>query len=386
LVKRNDNSLGALHTNIVMASKKVANRVPLEVSIHWRYLHQDGRKTWKDISHMKKYSKYSKATICRHMKKSIGDTVIDKRVSNKGRPAKLTSRDKRNILRQVEILRRDYGYFTVRRLKVFAGVSAEVSDETIRRVLRAAGFKYTHSRKKGVLSRKDLQLRYKFAKKVRRLLSPTVWTEGLAFYLDGVGFTHKYNPHDQALAPRTMAWRKPADGLSFQQTAKGSHEGSGGRVANFFVAIAYQKGVILAEQYEGQLNGKRFAEFVREQFPALFERSSNARGKLFLQDGDPSQNSRKAQEAMRQVGARKFSIPARSPDLNPVENVFHNVKSQLQDDALNKKITHETYSQFCERVKKTLLSYPADIIDRTIQSMNRRVEMIIERKGQRIKY
>ena len=94
-----------------------------------------------------------------------------------------------------------------------------------------------------------------------------MWTEGLAFYLDGVGFTHKYNPHDQALAPRTMAWRRPADGLSFQQTAKGLHEGSGGRTANFFVAIAYQKGVILAKLYEGQLDGKRFAEFVREQFP-----------------------------------------------------------------------------------------------------------------------
>ena len=57
---------------------------------------------------------------------------------------------------------------------------------------------------------------------------PKLWTEGLAFYLDGVGFTDKYNPYDQALAPRAMAWRKPADGLSFQQTAKASHEGSGG--------------------------------------------------------------------------------------------------------------------------------------------------------------
>ena len=68
------NSLGTLNTNMAMASKKNVNRVPLEVSIHWRYLHQDGHKTWKDISQMKKYSKYSKATICRHMKKSIDET------------------------------------------------------------------------------------------------------------------------------------------------------------------------------------------------------------------------------------------------------------------------------------------------------------------------
>ena len=99
--------------------------------------------------------KYSKATICRH-EKDYCDTVIEKTVGNKGRPAKLTSRDNRNVLHQVEILQSDYGYFTVKRLKVFAGVSVEVSDKTIRRVLRASGFKYTHSRKEAALSKKDL--------------------------------------------------------------------------------------------------------------------------------------------------------------------------------------------------------------------------------------
>jgi hypothetical protein len=69
-----------------------------------------------------------------------------------------------------------------------------------------------------------------------------------------------------------------------------------------------------------------------------------------LQDGDPSQNSRKNKLAMSAVGAKTFTIPARSPDLNPIENVFHNVNRQLQDDALSKRITKETYSQFCTRV------------------------------------
>ena len=133
---------------------KKRERVPFAVSLHWRYLHQDKMKTWKEIASMKDYKKYSKATICRHMKRKIDDSVIDKRKHNKGRPQKLSERDKRNIMRQVEILRRDYGYFTTKRLKVFAGVSADISDETVRRVLRANGLKYTHSRKKGVLSRR----------------------------------------------------------------------------------------------------------------------------------------------------------------------------------------------------------------------------------------
>ena len=171
----------------------------------------------------------------------------------------------------------------------------QYSTTTVTRVLRANGFKYTHSRKKRVLSRGDLGIRFKFAKKARKRLNPSVRTKGLSFYLDGVGFTHKYNPHDQSLAPRMMAWRKASDSLSFNQTSKGSHEGiSGGRTAHFIVGIAFNKGVILAEQYEGNLNGQKFADFVREQFPTLFENSSNKNGKLFLQDGDPSQKQPKS--------------------------------------------------------------------------------------------
>ena len=141
--------------------------------------------------------------------------------------------------------------------------------------MRAAGYRYLHSRKKGVLTRKDLNIRYKFAKKVGKLLAPTVWKDGIAFYLDGVGFTHKVNPRNQSLAPRTMAWRRPRDGLSYNQTAKGSHEGSGVRTANFLVAVAYKRGVLCAEQYHGQLNGQTFADFIREKFPTLFEQSCN---------------------------------------------------------------------------------------------------------------
>ena len=105
--------------------------------------------------------------------------------------------------------------FTNKRLKVFSGVDPSVSDENIRRV----------------------SLRLQFGEKVWKRLSPIIWTKGISFYLDCTGFTHKYNPYDQALAPRTMAWRKPNDGLNLPQTASGSHEESGGKVAYFLVAI-----------------------------------------------------------------------------------------------------------------------------------------------------
>ena len=99
-------------------------------------------------------------------------------------------------------------------------------------------------------------------------------------------------------------------------TAKSNNEGVGGKQAHFLVGIGYQKGVILCEQYHGRLNGKKFADFVRTSLPAAFSQCSSKR---FLQDGDPSQNSAVARDAIYSIGAMKFAIPPRSPDLNPFD-------------------------------------------------------------------
>ena len=217
------------------------NKIPLEVSLHLRYLYQDLGTRGKQL--LDKFKQYSKASIYRHAKKPIESRAIDKRKNNPGRPPKLSARDKRSILRQVEVLRDSVRHFISRHVRISSGIESSVSDETVSRVMRKDGLRYRHARKKGLLTRKDLKLRLAFAKKVRRKLNPDFWKHDISFYLDGVSFTHKYNPCDKARAPRTMAWRRPNEGLKFKCTAKGSHEGTGGKVAHFIAAVAYGKGL-----------------------------------------------------------------------------------------------------------------------------------------------
>ena len=366
------------------------HQVPIEFSIHWRYLHQDGGKTWAEIKASKReYRKFSKATICRHMKKTLGEIVPDRRKLNQGRPRKLSARDERNLLRQIGVCRQQNVNFTIRRLRLLAGTPVGVSDETVRRLLHRHNYGYKHAAKKGVLSRVDTVKRLDFAKMIKRRFQDRqtdLWTKGISFYIDGVSFTHRYNPRDQAQAPKTMVWRKPNERLNLGLTAKSSHEGNGGKVAHFMVAIGYGCGVVLCEQYHGRLNGKLFADFVRDHFKETFEKSANPRGKMFLQDGDPSQNSALARDAMWTMGAKKFSIPARSPDLNPIENLFHLVKKKLDDDALDHGIVSENFDQFCVRVNDTIMQSDKTKIDKTIASMEKRIELVIKNKGQRTKY
>lgn len=369
------------------------NRVPLEVSVHWRYLHQDMRLTWKQIHDMKGrgYQKYSKATICRHMKKPFNDLVNDKRKQNKGRPKKLTDRDRRNILRQVNVLRgRNIVNFTVKKIKEMAGLShRNICDESIRLVLIKAGFAYRNAARKGVLIKKDLIKRREFAERIKRILANNgreFWKTGISFYLDGVSFTHKFNPLGQAQCAKKKIWRRKSERLKFRLTTKSNNIGVGGRRAHYLVGIGHNKGVVFCEQYTGRINGEKFADFVRTTLPEAFSNSANPKGKIFLQDGDPSQNSKVAMDAILEIGARVFSIPPRSPDLNPIENIFNVTKEKLKEDALMNEITKEDWDSFCMRVKSTLENTDIAYINSTIESMERRVDLVIANGGERTKY
>ena len=90
--------------------------------------------------------------------------------------------------------------------------------------------------------------------------------------------------------------------------------------------------------------------------------------------------------AMSRANAVLLSIPARSPDINPIEKIFHLVSKKLRCDALELRIQFESYKQFEERVIKTIRSIPVDVINKTILSMAKRMTSIIKRDGARTKY
>ena len=357
--------------------------MPVEISCQVRALYQVAGLRGKEL--LKKFPGYSKATIYRHAKLPIGTVKVDKRKYNKGRPRKLSVRDTRHIARTILNLQRTMGSFTSRRIQLAAGIPVtRVSNRTIRRALASQNFDYGRTRRKGRMTVKDLIARRKWCRWMLQRLPRDFWQYGISFYLDGVGFVYKQNPMDEAMAPKAREWRRKNQGLNLHCTAKGKKEGS--KQAKFMVGISYDRGVVTCEQYYGRISGAKFARYVRTSFNQTFALSSNPRARRFLQDGDPSQNSRAAMRAIDRISAKKMGIPARSPDLNPIENVFHLVKRKLQDDAIEQQITKESFDEFSQRVRDVLFNFPVQTINNIIDSMPRRLKMVIKRKGQRIRY
>ena len=217
---------------------------------------------------------------------SISKTSVQRIVSAKdkmpencrqfcGGKKKLTPEQEALTIRGILQLRDEEGSFSSRRLMERTGIH-HVTDRTVRRLLNRNSYFFLQARKKGLVSQTDKDQRVEFARKMQAEYSPTVWTDSVALYLDGVSFIYKTNPLDQARAPKGRVWRKKSEGLTRGCLAKGSKSRTGGKVAKFMVAISHSKGVLVCERYK-RMDGNYFASFIDQHFMQRIELALAAR-------------------------------------------------------------------------------------------------------------
>ena len=144
------------------------------------------------------------------------------------------------------------------------------------------------------MTNKDFKVRLDFAKKCLKKVGDDLWLKKISFYYDGVSFVHKTNPFSEAISPKSKIWRTKKEGLTM--TGKGKKVGNNGKAVRVFVAISYDKGVIMAEQLPDKVRfvGCNYREFVEKHFPLALSNSTKPRNKLIQQDGDPIQKSKRA--------------------------------------------------------------------------------------------
>ena len=271
-----------------------------------------------------------------------------------GQPKLIHAQTQRLMARKIRFLLSDGGSFSRKRLVKECSIELRISTSTVTRTLWRMGYHYLQVRKKGILTEKDKTARRRFAWDIKKNYSSDLWTKDICFYLDGASFAHKYNPCDQSRAPKGHVWRQTREGLDTGCTVKGVHVGTGGRVLKLFVAISFRQGVICCEEYE-RLDREFFKSFVTEHFPEILRKSKKGHSCLFIQERDSRQNSAKAWKAIASTGAKLLAIPPRSPDLNPIENVFHLVRKRL-DIEVFEHVQHQpkqtNYRWDCKRYCK----------------------------------
>ena len=70
-------------------------------------------------------------------------------------------------------------------------------------------------------------------------------------------------------------------------------------------------------------------------------------GHRFMQDNDPKHTSRRARAFLEETGINWWRTPPESPDLNPIENLWHELKFYLET-----KVKAQTKQELVARIKK----------------------------------
>ena len=95
-----------------------------------------------------------------------------------------------------------------------------------------------------------------------------------------------------------------------------------------FIAGLRQTGIVAPMVIKGAMNGQAFLAYIEQCLAPTLKR-----GDVVVADNVSFHKVAGVEEALRGVGASLRYLPQYSPDLNPIESVFHPVKARLRKAA-----------------------------------------------------
>lgn len=281
---------------------------------------------------------------------------------NRGKRRKTSAHDDRNIVRLAKV-----NPFTTSK-KIQQDLNLDVCTSTIRGRLREAKLNGRAPRKVPLLNKRHLKNRIRFAKmhldwpasKWRNIL----WTDESKVVLFGSSGLRQY------------VRRPPRTEFNPKYTVKTiKHGGSKVMVWGCFSynqigPIHLIPGIMDAAIYVSILEDVMLP-YAEEEMPLKW---------IFQQDNDPKHTSKRAKSWFHAKKIDVMEWPAQSPDLNPIENLWTDVKKAVHIE----KPTNQR--QLWEVVQRAWQAIPMERCQALIDSMPRRCKAVLDNKGYATKY
>ena len=127
----------------------------------------------------------------------------------------------------------------------------------------------------------------------------------------------------------------------------------------------------------GKFNAARHVQMLDEV--CLFEEGSRLCGQdfVFQQDNAPIHTARATTEYFHAVGINVLPWPARSPDVNPIENAWGWLTRQVYKDGKQ----YDTVADLKTAILKAWKEIPGEYLHKLISSMKNRIFEVINRNG-----
>lgn len=325
----------------------------------------------KNVAAVARKCKVARATVTRWVRRlQQGFLPTDKPRS--GRPRKLGAAGVQFLKQWVPALG------TAARLA--ASVSAQVpgqkpvSAETVRRTLKAEGYRWKRCRYRIKLTAAHETARLKYARALRdagRAWRQILFTDSAYFYCDrGVC---KWLPasemNDQA-SERYPNKVHVYGGMSYT-----------GKVGLWCVTgTSNHTPIVPLEKGQRGANGKEYRALLKQCMLPAARELYRGQDWYFMQDGARIHTAKLTMQLLKEEGVRVWAHPARSPDLNPIEHMWHLVKCEMRG------LKFETVGELKQGVEEAWGAIPQEKVHGLVTSMGRRCRAVIQAKGGLTRY
>lgn len=254
-------------------------------------------------------------------------------------------------------------------VRMFHGLT--ISKSTANRTLKRLGFVSRRKIKKPLLKDGHRLNRYRFAR-LFRYKDFDYWKK--------VWFTDETIVRRLDPSGNLTVWlEKDRKTFDPRQLAETAHSGGGGLL---LWGCFCSKGVGQLHCIDETLTAKYYIDILRKDLARSLRDYEWDDDWYLLQDNSAVHTAKKVQDFLEYQQIKTIKFPAKSPDLNPIENIWAILKRRLYQPENPAADTDELW----DRIKVEWKKITPDLCHKLVESMPRRLNAVIKRKGRPIKY
>ncbi|KAG2456962.1 TCB1 transposase, partial [Polypterus senegalus] len=278
-------------------------------------------------------------------------TVVN--LPRSGRPTKITPRAQRRLIREVTKDPRT----TSKELQAsLASIKVSVHNSTIRKRLGKNGLHGRFPRRKTLLRKKNIRARLNFAKKhlndCQDFWENTLWTDETKVKLFGRQMSR-------------YIWRKRNTAFQKKNIIPTVKYGGGSvMVWGCFATSGPGRLAVI----DGTMNSTVYQKILKENVRPSVRQLKLKRSWVLQQDNDPKHTSKSTSEWLKKNKMKTLEWPSQSPDLNPIEMLWHDLKKAVHARKPSNKaeLQHVCKDEWAkippERCKRLIASYRKHLI------------------------
>ena len=243
-----------------------------------------------------------------------------------------------------------------------------VSLSTVKRVLHRHGLRGCRARKKPLLHKRHLQARLKFASdnidKGNDFWNNVLWSDEVKIQLYG---------HNQ----QKYVWREVGEAFNPKNTIPTAKHG-GGSIMLWGCFASSGTGEL--KKVDGIMKKEDYLQVLQDKLYTSVRKLNLSRRWVFQHDNDPKHTAKIVLGWPKRKKVRVLNWPSQSPDLNPIENLWTELKRRVSArQPTNLRDLHE----FCQEEWSNI---PPGFCQKLVNGYQKRLIAVKKAKGHATKY